>query len=421
MNLEFSQRLEMDQEQTQSLSIEQRMLLDQKMVQIMDSLEDSFPPDGKKEEILKRLLAQAVSNISNENLRKSLEKFIAGDSFTKQILKNIDVLAFNEKQAMTDFILEYIYNMHLGMFEISSGDGENTEIINDVDIGFFKEAYNNPEKAEQNLKDDEKLLDVTVDKSGLIREISMYIHAKKVVELIRSEINTIIDLVKLILNVKINDKSETVLDFVKESSLLAKFKLFESERLVKRFINRCEGVAVSRLSEEYKESFLNSIGEFVLISFGVISPSVFTLRQGNIDSEMEKQMRGIIEESGLDFDKIMKDYNLTKRGGFFYQRWATLNEKPSAVSDDNVREFLTKTVRKDSDKLLEDSGYEDIIEKIKDIKRNTKDKDEREERYEQIFDELFSGTDFVNTLLECTKGWFDELSIFYSKRKVIQT
>jgi hypothetical protein len=112
---------------------------------------------------------------------------------------------------------------------------------------------------------------------------------------------------------------------------------------------------------------MNTIGEFILISFGVISPNVFTLRQGNIEPDMEEHMRSIMEESGLNFDKVMKDYNLTKRGGFFYQRWATLNERPSAVSDDNVREFLTKTVRKDSDKLLEASGFEGIVEEIKEI------------------------------------------------------
>ncbi|MCX6717218.1 MAG: hypothetical protein NTU76_00895 [Candidatus Taylorbacteria bacterium] len=417
MNLELSQGLGMYQEQTQSLSIEQRLLLDQKLVQLMDSLEDSFPPNGKKEEILKKLLEQAVNNISNESLRKSLAILIADDSFTEQVLNNLDVLAFGEKQTMTDFILEYVYNMHFGKFEISSGDSGNTEIITDVDFHFFSVAYNNPEIAEKNMKDDERSLAVTDDKSGLIREISMYIHAKKVVELMRTEIATIIDLVKLILNVKINDKNETVSNFIKESALLGKFKLFESERLVKRFINKCEGVAVSRLSEEYKESFLNSIGEFVLISFGVISPSVFTLKQGNIDSEMGEQMRSIMEESGLDFDKIMKDYNLTKRGGFFYQRWATLNERPSAVSDDNVREFLTKTVRKDSDVLLEASGFEEIIEKIKGIKKDTKDRDEREEQFAQIFDELFSDTNFMNTLLECAKGWFNELATFYPKKK----
>ena len=417
MNLELSQGLGMYQEQDQSLLIEQRFLLDQKLVKLMNSLEDSFPPNGKKEEILKKLLEQAVNNISNESLRKSLAILIADGSFTEHILKNLDVLAFGEKQTMTDFILEYVYNMHLGRFEISSGDSENTEIITDVDFHFFREAYNNPEIAEKNMKDDERSLAVTDDKSGLIREISMYIHAKKVVELMRTEISMIIDLVKLILNIKINDKNETVSNFIKESALLGKFKLFESERLVKRFINKCEGVAVSRLSEEYKESFLNSIGEFVLISFGVISPSVFTLKQGNIDSEMGEQMRSIMEESGLDFDKIMKDYNLTKRGGFFYQRWATLNERPSAVSDDNVREFLTKTVRKDSDVLLEASGFEEIIEKIKGIKKDTKDRDEREEQFAQIFDELFSDTNFMNTLLECAKGWFNELATFYPKKK----
>jgi hypothetical protein len=415
MKLEMSQSLSQVHSQRMELRPELRLAMDQKLVQLMDTLEDVFPNGTKKEEILRVLLNKALESIKNEDLRNSLTGLIAGDQFTDLILKNLENLSSENPETVEDLALQYVYDMHSGRFEIKNKEGKIESTISDVNAVLFKKSYKDPEAINEEIEIEEAALEKVQEKSGLIGEISRYRQALNLVELMRQELSTVIDLVKFILNQKFGEKNENVLDFVNETALLGKFKLFESERLVKRFINRCDDVGVTHFPERHKEALLNTIGEFVLISFGVISPNVFVLKQGNIDDEMADSLKKFTEESGLDYDKLIKRFNLTKRGGYFYQRWATLGEKPSAITDQNVRDFITRTVRKDGDELLEAAKFMDIIEEIKDIKRGTDEPVERMEKFHDIFDNLFSDHDFIAVLLKKAGGWHKELRAFYPK------
>jgi len=408
----MSQRLELSQRM--EISPQQRLSLDQRIVQQMEVLEIAFPPEGKKEEILKNLLNSALENIKNENLRKGLANLITGDAFSNLVFKYIDNIFSNSSEGINDLAIEYIYNMHGGSFEIKGAGGINYN-IDGVTLGLFRDSYQKPDKLIDEIEKEEGILEKIVEKDNLRAQIQTYRNTLTVVESIREELSLVTDLFKLLFNQKFNDQNESILDFINETSLLSKFRLFESERLTKRFVNNCDDVGFSHSPERHEEFLLNTIGEFVLISLGIISPNVFILKQGNIDEEMEDSLRQFTEEASLDFDKIMSKYSLTKRGGFFYQRWATLNEKPSFINDERVNAFITKTVRKNREELLRSANFEELIEKIKQIKRDTDDKVERKERFYTLFDNLFKDEDFIKVLLSHIKEWYVELRVFYPK------
>ena len=410
----MSQRLELSQRQ--EMIPMQRLSLDQRLTQQMEVLENAFPSEGKKEEMFKNLINSALENIKNENLRKGLANLIAGDAFSNLVFKYIDNIFSNSSEGINDLAIEYIYNMHRGSFEIK-GAGEINYVINDVTLGVFRDAYQKPDAFIDEIEKEEEILEKMTQKDNLRAQIKTYRNTLTVVESIREELSLVTDLFKLLFNQKFNDQNENILDFINETSLLSKFRLFESERLTKRFVNNCDDVGLSHSPERHEDFLLNTVGEFVLISLGIISPNVFILKQGNIDEEMEASLRQFTEEANLDFDKIMKRYSLTKRGGFFYQRWATLNEKPSFVNDEKVRAFITKTVRKNREELLKSANFVELIEDIKQIKRDTDDKVERKERFYTLFDDLFKDEDFIKVLLDHIKEWYAELRVFYPNTK----
>ena len=138
---------------------------------------------------------------------------------------------------------------------------------------------------------------------------------------------------------------------------------------------------------------------------------MFSLRKGQIDKDMYVELKKDLAGSDIDLDKLMETCRLNNTGAFFWNRWKTLEKKPSRITDEKIREFLTQTVRADEDEIMDKIGYVEMIERVKEI--NFGDYDNREDRHEafrELFVKTFSQEEFKSSIISLLKNkWYQKL------------
>jgi hypothetical protein len=240
--------------------------------------------------------------------------------------------------------------------------------------------------------------------------------ALNIMEHARPQIDTLINALTYVL-VKKDEKGVAELaDFIKDAVILDKLTFVESDRLMNRFVRRCEHVGKKKNPEDVKEFFMNTIGEFTLISMGIIGQEIFTLQRSQLDNEAYEQARTELLSVGIDINQIVGSYRQRNEGGLFWNRWKTLGTRPSQITDERIRQFLTTTVRNDEAQVLDALDYKNMISRIQEINSDPiEDKEEKRQRLEELFVETFSADQFKKTLISLLKEkWYKKLEIFYS-------
>ena len=422
IKMKLGQSLEQRTGLSQEQRLENRLVLDQKLVSMMDGMEEAFPPAAQQAGILRNLIEKSLSGIENEQVRKAASGIFSRTDFVEFISGKIENLAAGDSLEIERAAIDYIYKDQKGSFELSpeeaTPENPDKKLVTNLSSGDIWNAYQNPDGVKEDIKQKTEILRTSKETNtrGLSEEIERLKNSLLVLEAGRAQFKTIADLFKLLLATKIEGTNENIQDFIEETSFLKRFKLFESERLVKRFTRRCEDVRKTSRPDQFKAEFMNTMGEFLLISFGVISKNMFTLRKGGeIDEDMMGHFKQIIEDSGGDFKKIAKRYDLSTKAGFFYQRWSAIDRKPSASTDIAVRRFLFKTVRKDEKELLSAADFDSIAEEVKNVKTNITNKEDRADEFEAIFERLFSNPEFMDVLVKHAGSWHKELETFFSE------
>lgn len=139
-------------------------------------------------------------------------------------------------------------------------------------------------------------------------------------------------------------------------------KFTMSERVVRRFTT---GLLRTRPSSQrrdcaYDTSFLNMIGEFMLVSMGVISKDVFTLRKFTISKELSEvvphfHLKSVLDRAGLK-----------SSGSVYFNRFDVMGRPPTADMDSKIRDFITRTLRVHKADILQESDFSQFVEDIKD-------------------------------------------------------
>ncbi|MBI96649.1 hypothetical protein CL656_05845 [bacterium] len=186
--------------------------------------------------------------------------------------------------------------------------------------------------------------------------------------------------------------------FIKEY-VYQQLKFTASDRLLRRFTS---GVlrrrpTYNRNEGDYDLAFTNTIGEFILISMGVISEDIFTLNRFEITEE-ETQ---IIED--LNLKRQMQKLGLKTSGNVFFNRFHTQNEKPSPETDQLVREFITQTVRSHQEEIIRQSEFHEFLPRCQEYyaslnKSEKENKEELREVFKSILLDLISKEEFQEYL-----------------------
>jgi hypothetical protein len=122
---------------------------------------------------------------------------------------------------------------------------------------------------------------------------------------------------------------------------------FSSERLLRRFLRKLPAFPKHKEIADrrrFKESMINIIGEFMLISLGIISPEMFKLNKFSINQDEIDNLTLSTESTQDEVLNLFRYYNLRGINGqpIFYNRRYTQNQLPSRESDELVKDFLQK-------------------------------------------------------------------------------
>ncbi|MEI6773629.1 MAG: hypothetical protein WCL18_02115 [bacterium] len=140
-------------------------------------------------------------------------------------------------------------------------------------------------------------------------------------------------------------KKSAVLGFLREKVILDQVTDFSSERLLRRFLKQLPSFLPNKEASnrrDLKNRTIDTIGEFMLISLGIISPSMFKLYKFSISEEQIDDLTKNTDTTREEIAHLFAYYNLRGIDGkpIFYNRRFTKKQVPSREADDMVKDFL---------------------------------------------------------------------------------
>ena len=367
---------------------------------------------------LENVLNEAIAGFNNPQLQEAVQLIFQDPIARQAILQNAHLLI----KAIPE------YNKIAAEIVFKKNCGESGEAVTLVDEdgvedtvklirARFIEAVFTPEKASKQINELEDIIRTQEDSTAAQRLRREIVDAGKVAEASREAIMQFGQLLQLTYKQE-QDGSSILRSFLQDLILLHRLDFVVTDRLANRFansfliINRTGNVA-SRL----KSAMLNYVGEYVLICMGIIDPNIFTLHKSEI--KYNQLLKSDLTEVGVDLEELLARYKLQGAGTLFWNRYFVTGQRPTAVTDNLIRDFITRTVRESGDEILECIGFDDKLQKIissmEEAREERLGKEDKKNLLRQKCVEIFIDEEFVKFLTKKIKDeWKDKLSIFYS-------
>ena len=367
---------------------------------------------------LENVLNEAIAGFNNPQLQEAVQLIFQDPIARQAILQNAHLLI----KAIPEYnkiAAEIVFKKNCGESgeEVTLVDEDGVEDTVKLIRARFIEAVFTPEKASKQINELEDIIRTQEDSTAAQRLRREIVDAGKVAEASREAIMQFGQLLQLTYQQE-QDGSSILRSFLQDLILLHRLDFVVTDRLANRFansfliINRTGNVA-SRL----KSAMLNYVGEYVLICMGIIDPNIFTLHKSEI--KYNQLLKSDLTEVGVDLEELLARYKLQGAGTLFWNRYFVTGQRPTAVTDNLIRDFITRTVRESGDEILECIGFDDKLQKIissmEEAREERLGKEDKKNLLRQKCVEIFIDEEFVKFLTKKIKDeWKDKLSIFYS-------
>jgi hypothetical protein len=394
----------------QQLSFKLSQTLQQQMIIAITNLRSK---GGFNEESTYDLVIdEAIRLFTPASLHEALQTICKDEKFRKIALANRLDLSKADPNALSSIVVRYLFATTQGEVNYTANDKREHHKIAQA---IFVDAFLNPQKIHDEISNIESIQKTNPENASSegIRHIAENKAALAVAEKYRETHQVMLHALKALFAVKGPGGKSMLREFFLEAFVLHKFTVLLPHRIARRFVKRFTEIRIRETSwsPRSRDAFLNSVGEFVLVCMGIISPTVFVMKKGRVDTELIEEL----EEAGFNASEYLKSMNLSPTGCFFWNRWHTLNKRPSYITDDLIRSFITQTVRADSATLLRVVDFEKTFQELKDISRaNDLDDDEKEEACAEVMIKTLTDDKFIEVLVERIKSsWMQKLTIFY--------
>lgn len=417
---------------TQETRMEIKQSLDLKMSQ--DILDMGNQIYGKREDNLKSVIGNVIEKIPDEQIRKGMELMFSEENLIKEMVNNRFNLVLPTNKSVLRTIGDYVYNANEEYFKSALSENfDDKEKINTAEKESKQPFLTKADfddallKAEWVREENARLLDIYNSRKddpaykNIPQKILENEKALNFIESNKGQIETMSNALTYLLTLKNESGLPVVHDFIKEMAVLDKLNPVLSERIQKRFSARFSNIREKTKIDDYKIAFLNTIGEYTLAIMGIISPDLFDLKKGYLDKEEYEDLSKEMNNIGIDFKKMFSYYSLNGPGTIFVNRWKTIDIKPDRITDEKIRDFITKTVREDKDEIFAGLKFEDFFEEIKSIVLSPKTVEERQNMLidlRRILQDKLSKKETKNFLVNLIKEkWYSKLDIFYKMQE----
>lgn len=413
MSLSLSQSLSLTQ--SHSLLLTQKMELSQRLAQKIEGIR------GKNSSTdlavtLKKVITDIIAGLP-DNLKMTFAA-VCDEQLQAAMLKTIGIFAVPTRAEIRNFVLHHIYTVSTdgqGRFiHFCDLSGGGIVDVPKTDFGTLAQALVDLEKFTQETEMIKKTLEEQVRSGKTVSFEGLHDmqDALKVAPSLIEPLERFTNAMLYLLSRKDAKGIYTLKDFALDCVVLEKLDIILSERLQKRFVKRFKRTRAGSNRHDAEICLLNTIGELTLISLGIISPDIFTPRKGNVDSELLEELNHQIACADMTLIQAFKYYALRTEGTFFWSRYYTLNQPPCRVTEELIRSFITKTVRKDRGAVLRTVRFDEFFGNIVEAALE-KDTEEKEIRLREVLISLIEDEKFQEQFVELLKSWHKYLYIFY--------
>lgn len=429
MSMGMSMRVTMTQAQRLELSLEhkQAMLLacQQKVHDSIENLRAEIGIDSGTvaRGVFEGVALLAADQVRDATVREALSALLTDPGNQAYMVKYAGNLtsAMNARDpSFLDFAGQAVVD---GLDKDSNGQivlpGEKSS--RGVSRGRVIAALVDPEAVRESLKEETELAkemkDSGQDPEGLLREISEKNGALEVAKFVAPYQRTMAALLKLSFCIKDEEGQPILRNFFREVDLLKSLDWDLSERISKRFVARFGSLRSSSSGHEYRDAMMNTIGEFVMVSLGVLDPSLFKRMRGEV-----KEMDVLFTDQNVDDTSngkvsvvaTMKKLSLRQSGTIYWCRWAIPGVKLSRHSDEAIRGLLRDVIGVDKDKTLTAMGYDAFVKDLREIKRSNNKSDALALFADRLQDTLARDEFRAYLIDRCTRSWYPALKQFLS-------
>ena len=414
LGLALGQHLAQEQRLTLSTALKLKQELSLSLSHDIAALWERLPQPLTK--IQHEVIEATIGTIKTPALQDAMRRMFSCDKFRTVLDTRYEALTMPGCAGRIEsFLVTHLMSVTGGTFALADASNPQSSAKSTTVLPLHLEAaLKDPAKA---ARDIEKLIEMGrvqgqggKDVSGLTREISARQDALNVAQALKETLTERTILIDLALRTRDSEGRPMLLDFLREKALLSRYTSVASERLLNRFVERCDKF-LKKGSAEFETSFLNTVGEYTLLSLGIIEPDIFALNKKVLRTDECEHAAQVFGSLGFNLPKIMDYYNMSGAGSVFFHRYAVIGRPRCDITDASIRDFLRTTVRRDRERVFEAAHYGELFEDLS--------KSEREHQgihYRQVLVDLLERESFKDAFIGLVRDrWYRELSVFFRR------
>lgn len=292
------------------------------------------------------------------------------------------------------------------------GDPSGTPVSRGILISALEAPYVLRAALEDNRKLLEDLRKSKEDLSGLIREISEKDSALRIGQQVQPQQKLLAGVLELAFRIKDSEQQPILQSFFKELDLMKGLEWQVSERIVKRFIARFQGLRACSAGYDYTDAMMNTISEFVMVSLGIVQPELFQSMRGEVDQLgvlFLDQNQDDCSNRGSSVVATMQKLSLSERGTFYWCRWAIPGAQLSTRTDDAIRNLMRNVIGQSKDDTLQAFAFDDFVNDLRQAKRELP-REEALTRFGELLYERLRAEKFRGYLQDrCVRLWYPHI------------
>lgn len=297
------------------------------------------------------------------------------------------------------------------MFKMKQAPGEEPIETNIVQV---LSAFKNPQEAQEEIERLEELMRSMhgrgEDTTGLMQQHREYRNAQDVQQELRPLVDNITSLLMFAYRMA-NETNESYLrNYFRDMLIVHKLRFIASDRIVARFAGRFINIAGDSKPREHAAAVINTVFEYMLVAIGIISPNLFILNWSK--SEVDEE---VLDPINVELQSVAKKWNLNLNETFFWNRWAIINQKPSAITDNKIRDMVRLFQEEDGPKILEaiefDQLFEDVLEILDQFRSGESTRNDTKDTLRSRIADVLTGNAVEDLLIQLLQTkWYARLT-----------
>lgn len=346
--------------------------------------------------------------IKDTNLRSGFESLLTNPFLMDRLLvsseDSLNRLLTPNKNVLTEIAID-------AMFKMKQAPGEEPIETN---VALVRSAFKDPQETQAEIGRLEELMrtmnEQGDDIAGLMQQHREYRNAQEMEQELRPLVDNVTSLLMFAYRMA-NETNESYLrNYFRDMLIVHKLRFIASDRIVARFAGRFINIAGNSKPKEHAAAIINTVFEYMLVAIGIISPNLFILNWSK--SEVDEE---VLDPINVELQSVAKQWNLNLNETFFWNRWAVINQKPSAITDNKIRDMVKLFQKEDGPKILEaiefDQLFEDVLEILDQFRSGDSTRDDTKDTLRRRIADVLTGNAVEDLLIQLLQTkWYSRLT-----------